>query len=244
MEAVADLRIACNRSKSRDIDGEMFAGHYGVSFLVKKAEPTLPLWSLFLAAQFLDVLWAVFVLLGIEHYRIVPGITASLPLDLYYIPYTHSLVAAVGWSAVVFAVCRWGIPVSRFRSSLSAFFLALAVFSHWVLDLVVHRPDLPLYDNAHKVGFELWNHPLTALALESALFFGAMWLYLRSTTATSFAGKYGMIFFGVAILAVHCLLFWGPLPSSPAEGAVELGSVYFILAAGAFWLEKKRTCLI
>lgn len=222
----------------------MFAGHYGVSFLLKKAEPTLPLWTLFLAAQLPDMLWAVFVLLGMEHYRIVPGITASLPLDLYYMPYTHSLVAAVAWSAIVFAACRWPIPVSVFRSNRPAFFLAVAVFSHWVLDLVVHRPDLPIYDDAHKVGFGLWNYPLIALALESALLFGAMWLYLRSTTAASFAGRYGMIIFGLVILAVHCLLFWGPLPSSPAEGAVELGLVYMIFSAMAFWLEKKRTCRI
>jgi hypothetical protein len=219
---------------------QMFAGHYGVSFVLKKVEPTLPLWILLLAAQLPDVLWAVFVLLGIEHYRIVPGITASFPLDLYYMPYTHSLVAAVAWSAVVFTLCRWVIPVSGLRNNRCAFFLALAVFSHWALDLVVHRPDLPLYDNAYKVGFELWNYPLTALALESALFFGAMWVYLRSTTATSFAGRYGMIFFGLVILILHCLLFWGPLPSSPADGAVRLGSLYLILSAGAFWLERKR----
>ena len=221
----------------------MFAGHYGVSFLLKKIEPRLPLWSLFLAVQFLDVLWAVFVLLGIEHYRIVPGITASLPLDLYYIPYTPSLVAAVAWFAIVFALCRWAIPISGFRSNRSAFLLALAVFSHWVLDLVVHRPDLPLYDNAYKVGLGLWNCPLVALALESALLLGAMWIYLLSTTATSLAGRYGMFFFGLAILVVHCLLFWGPLSSSPAEGAVRLGSLYLILSAIAFWLEKKRACL-
>jgi hypothetical protein len=221
----------------------MFAGHYGVSFLVKKAEPRLPLWTLFLATQLIDVLWVVFVLSGIEHYRIVPGITASLPLDLYYMPYTHSLAAVATWSAAVFAACRWVIPISGFRSNRSAFLLALAVFSHWVLDLVVHRPDLPLYDNTYKVGFGLWNFPLPALVLESAFLFGGIGFYLRSSRATSFAGRYGMIFFGLAILAAHCLLLWGPLPGSPAQGAVELGSLYFILSAGAFWLEKKRSCL-
>jgi len=221
----------------------MFAGHYGISFLVKKSEPTLPLWTLFLAVQFLDVLWAVFVLLGIEHYRIVPGITASLPLDLYYMPYTHSLVASVVWSAVVFVLCRWVIPVSAFRNNRAAFLLALAVFSHWMLDLVVHRPDLPLYDDAYKLGLGLWNYPRTALGLEAALFFGAMCVYLRSTTATSFAGRYGMIFFGLVILTLHCLLFWGPLPSSPTQGAAELGALYFILSVGAFWLERSRTRL-
>jgi hypothetical protein len=220
----------------------MLAGHYGVSFVLKKAEPRLPLWTLFLATQLVDVLWAVFVLLGIEHYRIVPGITASLPLDLYYMPYTHSLVAAVAWSTVVFALCQWVIPLSGFKSSRCAFFLALGVFSHWVLDLVVHRPDLPLYDNAYKVGFGLWNFPLPALVLESALLFGGMWLYLRSTTATSFPGRYGMIFFGLAILVLHCLLFWGPLPPGITAGAARLGALYLILAAAAYWLEKKRTC--
>jgi hypothetical protein len=220
---------------------EMFAGHYGISFLAKKVEPTLPLWALFLVVQFLDLLWAVFVPLGIEHYRIVPGITASLPLDLYYMPYTHSLVAAVAWSAVVFALCRWVIPLSELKSSRCAFLLAVAVFSHWLLDLVVHRPDLPLYDNTYKVGFGLWNFPLPALALESALLFAGMWLYLRSTTSTSFAGRYGPIFFGLAILAAHCLLFWGPLPPSTTAGAVRLGALYLILAAAAYWVEKKRT---
>src|SRR5215470_14145999 len=185
------------QAKNRDLQREMFAGHYGVSFLVRNEEPRLPLWALFLATQLPDILWAVFVLLGIEHYRIVPGITASLPLDLYYMPYTHSLAAAATWSAVVFALCRWAIPVSALRNRRAALLLALAVSSHWVLDLVVHRPDLPLYDNAHKVGFGLWNYPVIALLLESALLFGAIWLYLHATASTSFAGRYGMIFFGL-----------------------------------------------
>ena len=221
----------------------MFIGHYGVSFVIKSAEKRLPLWLLFLAVQFVDLLWAVFVLLGIEHYRIVPGITASLPLDLYYIPYTHSLVAAVVWSALVFAGCLWMAPGSALRSSRPAVLLALAVFSHWVLDFVVHRPDLPLYDDAYKVGLGLWNYPVTALVLESALFFGGLWLYLRSTTASTIIGKYGMFLFGFLILAMHCLLFWGPLPSSTVAGAIQLGSLYLILSALAYWLEKKRSPL-
>lgn len=219
----------------------MFAGHYGVSFLVKTAEPKLPLWLLFLAVQLVDVLWVPLVLLGIEHYRIVPGITASLPLDLYYIPYTHSLVAVAIWSAIVFAGYRWMIPGFSSRRNRPAFFLALAVFSHWVLDFVVHRPDLPLYDNARKVGLGLWNYPLTALVLEAALLLGGILLYLRSTTATTFKGRYGVLFFGLTILAVHCLVLWGPLPPSPVAGALRLGALYIILAAVAYWLEGERS---
>ena len=219
----------------------MFAGHYGVSFLVKSAEPKLPLWLLFLAVQFFDVLWVPFVLMGIEHYRIVPSMTASLPLDLYYMPYTHSLVAAVIWSAVVFAGCRCLAPSAMLRRSRLAFFLALAVLSHWVLDFVVHRPDLPLYDNTRKVGLGLWNYPLTALALEAALLLGGILLYLRSTTAKTFKEKYGVLLFGLAILAVHCLVLWGPPPPSLAAGAVRLGALYLILPAVMYWLEEKHS---
>src|SRR5215472_9536222 len=229
-----------HKTKSHDMQCEMFAGHYGVSFLVKTAEPRLPLWLLFLAAQFVDLLWAPFVLVGIEHYRIVPGITASLPLDLYYMPYSHSLAAAVAWSAVVFAGYRWMTSGSDSRRGRPALFLALAVFSHWVLDFVVHRPDLPLYDNARKVGLGLWNYPLTAFALEAALLVSGILLYLRSTTANTFRGRYGVLLFGLAILAVHYLVLWGPPPRSLAAGAARMGALYLILAAAAYWLEKKE----
>src|SRR5882762_7661405 len=152
----------------------MFVGHYGVSFAARSWDKAIPLWVLFIAVQLLDVAWAPFVLLGIEKVRIVPGITASNPLDLYYTPYTHSLVAAILWSAGAFVVYRLAVAGSR---TTSALLVALAVFSHWVLDLVVHRPDLPLYDNAAKVGLGLWNYPALAFAAEAALLFGGMWLY-------------------------------------------------------------------
>src|SRR5213593_4161234 len=95
----------------------MFVGHYGVSFAAKKAEPSIPLWVLFIAVQLLDVLWAPFVLLGIEKVRIVPGITASNPLDLYYMPYTHSLVGAIGWSVVAFLAYRLVVPTAPPRAA-------------------------------------------------------------------------------------------------------------------------------
>src|SRR5918996_2353885 len=127
----------------------MFVGHYGVSFAAKKLEPGISLWVLFVAVQWLDVVWAPLVLLGIERVRIVPGITASNPLDLYYMPYTHSLVAAVLWSVGAMVLCK---PLRGVRSWSIAAWIGAAVFSHWVLDWVVHRPDLPLYDNVMKVG--------------------------------------------------------------------------------------------
>jgi hypothetical protein len=117
----------------------MFVGHYGVSFAAKELDQTIPLWLLFIAVQWLDVVWAPLVLLGVERVRIVPGITASNPLDLYYMPYTHSLVAALLWSAAAFVFYR--IVTGR-KDAVAASVIAGAVFSHWVLDFVVHRPDL------------------------------------------------------------------------------------------------------
>ncbi len=122
----------------------MFIGHYGVSFAVKRREATLPLWVLFLAVQLLDVVWAPFVLLGIEKVRIVPGITRSNPLDLYYMPFTHSLVAAILWSLGAAVLYRFVVSRSTARA---ATLLGLAVFSHWPLDLLMHRPDLRLSAN-------------------------------------------------------------------------------------------------
>lgn len=117
----------------------MFVGHYGPSFAIKTLRPAIPLWLLFIAVQLVDVAWAVLILFGVEKVRIVPGITASNPLDLYYMPYTHSLVAAVSWS-VAAAVFVWLLP--RMATRAAAVWVGAAVFSHWVLDLLVHRPDL------------------------------------------------------------------------------------------------------
>src|SRR2546422_10651299 len=112
----------------------MFVGHYGVSFAAKKADPSIPLWVLFIAVQLLDVLWAPFVLLGIEKVRIVPGITASNPLDLYYMPYSHGLLAAIGWSVAAFLVYRTAV---RNGPSRAALLVGVAVWSHWILGFPV-----------------------------------------------------------------------------------------------------------
>src|SRR5215469_1299424 len=213
----------------------MFAGHYGVSLACKGVEQRLPLWLLFLAVQFVDILWSILILLGIEKVRVVPGITATNPFDLYYMPYTHSLVAAIMWSALVYGGYRM-----LTRSSRPALLLALAVLSHWILDLLVHRPDLPLYDNAHKVGLGLWNYPMPTFALEAAILFGGMWIYMRSTKSGSFFGKYGMPIFGIVVLAVHWILFFGAPPGSSNATPVLLLVLYVGFASIAAWLERKR----
>ena len=208
----------------------MFVGHYGISFAAKKDEPAIPLWVLFIAVQLLDVLWAPFVLLGIEKVRIVPGITASNPLDLYYMPYTHSLVAAIVWSVVAFLVYRAVRPAPARAAAI----VGLAVFSHWVLDFLVHRPDLPLYDNSAKVGLGLWNLPALALGLEALLLFGAVWLYLRHT-----ARRTAMLAFGVVMLAIQAYVFFGPPPASDKAAAATALIAYAVFAVVIRALERR-----
>jgi hypothetical protein len=215
----------------------MFVGHYGPSFAIKSLRPATPLWVLFIAVQLVDVAWGVLILLGVERARIVPGITASNPLDLYYMPYTHSLVAAIFWSVAV-ALFVWLFP--RVATRAAAVWVGVAVFSHWVLDLLVHRPDLPVYDDTMKVGLGLWNYPAVALALEAGLLFGGMILYLRETEPINAIGRVGLPVFGVVMLAIQSYIFFGPPPASPAAAAITALVSYVVFAALAEWLARQR----
>ena len=214
----------------------MFIGHYGVSYAVKSLNRSIPLWLLFVAVQLVDVLWALFVMTGIEKVRIVPGITATNPLDLYYMPYTHSLVAALFWSALGFAAYK----IVRGGTSSAALLLGAAVFSHWILDLIVHRPDLPLYDDTMKMGLGLWNYPLTAFALETVLLFGGMAMYMRSTAGRSPIGKYGMPVLGLIMIGLQSIVFFGAPPPSATAAAFTALFAYIVLASLTAWLERKR----
>ncbi len=209
----------------------MFVGHYGVSFATKRADPSIPLWVLFLAVQWLDVMWAPLILLGVEKVRIVPGITATNPLDLYYMPYTHSLVAALLWSAAAVRAYHF-FRSATLRSSL---FFGSAVFSHWVLDLIVHRPDLPLYDNTAKVGLGLWNYPAWAFGLEAALLLGGIFAYVQRSPARRTA----IMIFGLVMLGVQAYVFFGPPPASPAAAASTALAAYVIFAVVIWWLADR-----
>jgi len=151
--------------------------------------------------QFLDVLWAPFVLLGIEKTRIVPGITASNPFDLYYMPYTHSLPGAAALSVAL------GIVVAAFYAGwrVRAFLVvAAAVFSHWLLDLIVHLPDLPLYDNSAKVGFGLWRHVAISFPLELVVMIAGAAIYAR---AMRIAGRVAIRLWGFVGLLMIVQVF-------------------------------------
>ena len=195
----------------------MFVGHYGPSYAGKAIEKSIPLWILFLVVQLLDVFWSILVLLGIEKVRIVPGITKTNPFDLYYMPYTHSLDGALLLSLGAGLAYWFFRRVGGWRA---AAIISAAAFSHWILDLIVHRPDLPLYDDSWKLGLGLWNLPVLAFGLELALLFGGMYLYLRRTEPIATAGRYGMATFGVVMACVQGVVFFGAPPSSPSAAGI------------------------
>jgi len=182
-------------------------------------------------------LWAAFVLLGIEKVRFIPGITATNALDLYYMPYTHSLIGALFWSAVGFAIYK--ISWRNIASNSAALLVGFAVFSHWLLDLIVHRPDLPIYDDTLKVGFGLWNYRGIEFVLEiGILVFGAV-LYLKRNSGI--ARKIGIIIFVATLVLIQTSnTFVRRPPSSDRAFAITALVFYTVFAVIAFLLEKGR----
>ena len=215
----------------------MFIGHYGVSFAAKAVKPTLPLWILFLAVQLVDVFWAIFVLFGIEKVRIVPGITATNPLDLYYMPYTHGLITSLIWAVAAMMIF---LVIPCIKRWTSATVVGIVVFSHWLLDLLVHRHDLPLYADMHKVGLGLWNYPATAFILEILLLASGMFLYAKKTSTVDRRGIYAMLVIALLMIGVQLQVFFGSPPTSDTEVAVSALVSYFLFAALAVWLERKK----
>jgi len=212
----------------------MFVGHYAAALALKKFEKRASLGVLFLAVQFVDILFFPLVLLGIERINIVENFTQSTHFELEYMPFTHSLLASILWAGAAYGLFRWVIV----KKNSVALVVALAVFSHWLFDLVVHTPDLPLWsDTSLKLGFGLWNNDIATYALEAILLVSALWLYLKSTSATSAIGRYGMSVFVVFLLLVNVVNIFGPLQGdSKLVLAISTLTSYFLFVAVAFWL--------
>jgi hypothetical protein len=167
----------------------MFLGHFAVALAAKRTAPTVSLAAWFAAVQLLDLLWPIFLLLGLEHVRVVPGITAFTPLDFYDYPFTHSLAGATVWAAVfaggwlAFERSRRGTGASLARAGsfgrTTSFLLAAAVISHWLLDAASHRPDVPVFPRGPYVGLGLWYSVPATLAVELTMFAAALTLYAR-----------------------------------------------------------------
>ena len=215
----------------------MFIGHYGPAFAAKAADKRLPLWLLFIAVQWLDVVWSGLVMLNVEKLRIVDGFTEGSTLDLYYMPYTHGLVGALALSAGLGAVVALFF---RDRRAAAGAVVAGAVFSHWLLDLAVHVPDLPLLGDSFKVGFGLWRHVWISFPLEIAVLVAGAAIYARAVPSRSATGDRWLWGFVAAMTAVQVYANFGPAPASDDAQAYTALFAYALLAGLAALVDGRR----
>lgn len=201
----------------------MFTGHYTSAFVAKAAAPRVPLWALLVAAQFVDIVWDIFVFAGLEHVRLDPALPSN-PLDLYHMPYTHSLVATFVWSALALLVVRGGFGYELRAASI----VAATVASHWFLDLVVHRPDLPLYGGGPKLGLAIWDYPFAAYTLEVVVLSLSIALYMRAQRLDPPRRRRWMNF-AIALLVLQTATSFGPLPTSIAGIVGPALAIYLLI---------------
>lgn len=213
----------------------MFIGHFAAGFAAKAAAPRISLGTLFLAAQFIDLLWPTLLLLGVERVRIVPGATTVTPLVFDHYPVSHSLVAVLGWAVLV-----GGAHFLLRRRRAGALLLGGLVVSHWLLDALVHQPDLPLYPGGTAlIGLGLWSSLTFTLVIEGAFFAFAVWLYARSTTPLDAAGRWGLAGLVAFLALAHAANLAGPPPPS-VEAIAWAGQLQWLLVAGGYWVDRHR----
>jgi hypothetical protein len=213
----------------------MFVGHFGTAFAAKKISPQPSLGTLFMAAQFIDLLWPVLLLLGLEKVAIDPGNTSVTPLNFLYYPISHGMLAVMGWG-VLFGLVYY-ILKKNWKASLV---LGMLVFSHWMLDLLTHRPDLPLFPGLDvKVGLGLWNSLVGTLIVELGIFGLGIWLYLKMTTAKNRKGGYGTWGLIVFLLLIYSSNIFGAAPPS-VEPIAYVGLLQWLLVGWAYWIDRNR----
>lgn len=212
----------------------MFLSHFAVGFAVKRAAPRVSLGTLFLAAQLPDAIWPPLVLLGVERVRIDPGNTAVTPLDFVHYPWSHSLLMA-GAAAGLFGLLHF----LRVGDRRAALWLGAAALSHWLLDFISHRPDLPLWPGGPMVGLGLWRSVPATIAVEGALLALGVWTYLRATVARNRAGRITLwTLVGVLVIIYAGAVFGPPPPSARVVAASGLG-LWLFVAWGA-WIDRNR----
>ena len=214
----------------------MFIGHFGVGFAAKKVVKKTSLGTLFLASQFVDLLWPILLILGIEKVEINPVNTGLTPLNFVYYPFSHSLLAAIVW-AFIFGLIYYLIK----KDLRSAIWCGLLVPSHWILDLIVHRPDLPLWPGhgSPMFGLGLWSSIYGTIIIEVGIFLVGVYLYSKTTEPKNKTGSISLWILVIFLLLVYFMNIFGPPPNSiDAIGYVGLSQ--FILIAWGYWIDKNR----
>lgn len=213
----------------------MFIGHYAVALAAKKATPKTSLGLLFIAAQFLDLLWPLLVVFGVEHVGIAPATDPFLRLNFLSYPFSHSLFGASVW-----ALALGGLVVLFRRDIAEGLIIAGCVISHWILDFFTHRPDLPLtFEDRTKVGLGLWNSVAWTMLVEVALFAGGVYLYLQVTKAKDKIGVYS--FWGLIgiLFVIYVANIFGPPPTDASQIGL-LANAAWVFVVWAFWTDRHR----
>ncbi|HXX31184.1 MAG TPA: hypothetical protein VEJ89_10750 [Myxococcaceae bacterium] len=211
----------------------MFIGHFAVGMAAKRVAPRTSLGTLFAAAQLLDLVWPALVLLGVERVRVDPGNTAFTPLDFESYPWTHSLLMTLVW-AVGFGLAYR----SRTGYARGAWTAGALVLSHWMLDALTHRPDLPLAPGGPKVGLGLWNSVPATLIVEGTLFAVGVLLYATGTRARNRTGRVAFWTLVAVLVGLYVAARGPPPPSARAIGAA--GLVTWLFIPWAVWIDRNR----
>jgi hypothetical protein len=212
----------------------MFIGHLAVGFAAKQVTPRASLALLLIATQLADLLWPVLVALGVEQVRIDPGNTAFTPLDFVSYPYSHSLLTLAVWGVAFGLVVAWLAPV---RHAVTV--IAALVVSHWVLDVVTHRPDMPLYPGGPRLGLSLWNSIPATLAVEMVMYAAGLWFYVRATRPQDATGRWAFVALAV-FLPVAYLASVGTVPPSIQALYTTALAGAAVLTAWSWWADAHR----
>lgn len=214
----------------------MFLGHFAVGFAAKRLAPAVSLGLFFLACQLADLVWPLLVLSGVEHVTVNPGITEVTPLDFVFYPYSHSLAAMAGWAALLALISRAGLRLTAGATIT----IAAVVLSHWALDFVAHRPDLPIAIGGDvHVGLGLWRSRTATLIVEGALLAGGAIAYALATRPVDRIGRWAFASLIVFLYGTYLASVFGPPP--PDERSVALAAnAMWLLVAWGFWIDRHR----
>lgn len=213
----------------------MFLGHYALAFGSKKVSQAPSLGTMFFATQFIDLLWPLFLIAGIERVEIKPGISEFNPLDFVYYPFTHSLAGTLFW-AVLFGVVYYFAT----KNKKGAYISAGLVLSHWFLDLLSHIPDLPIAPGSEtKLGLGLWNSIPLTIIVEGLLFAAGLYIYTSVTKAKNKKGSLGLYSLAGFFVLIYIMSIFGPPPENDMQIAYSALALYPILL-WAYWVDRNR----